>query len=45
MSATKDELLDRYEATGDEEAYEAAKPLYERALDQAPDARLLVRYG
>ena len=45
MSATKDELLDRYEATGDEEAYEAARPLYERALDQTPDARLLVRYG
>jgi len=45
VSLTKDELLDRYEATGDEEAYRAARPLYEEALGQAPDARLLVRYG
>jgi hypothetical protein len=26
VSLTKDELLDRYEATGDEEAYGAARP-------------------
>jgi len=40
-----DELLDRYEATGDEEAFEAARLQYEQALEEAPDARLLVRYG
>lgn len=45
MSLTKDELLGRYEATGDEEAYRAARPMYEEALEQVPDARLLVRYG
>jgi hypothetical protein len=29
----KRELLDRYEATGDEEAFALARPLYEQALD------------
>jgi tetratricopeptide (TPR) repeat protein len=46
MSMTKDDLLDRYEATGDEEAYRAAKPLFEEAVrEHAADPRLLVRYG
>jgi tetratricopeptide (TPR) repeat protein len=45
MDETKDELLDRYEATGDEEAFEAARLLYEQALELAPDAWLLIRYG
>jgi tetratricopeptide (TPR) repeat protein len=39
------ELLARYEARGDERDFAAAKPLYERALREAPDARLLTDYG
>ena len=40
------ELLDRYEATGDEDAFAAAKPLYERALYEDPDDAIVRRdYG
>jgi tetratricopeptide (TPR) repeat protein len=42
---TKDELLERYEALGDERDFEAARPLYERALAETVDARLLNDYG
>jgi tetratricopeptide (TPR) repeat protein len=46
MTMRKEELLDRYEATGDEAAYLEAKRLYEEALAQAAgDARLLFEYG
>ena len=42
----KEELLDRYEATGDDAFYGQAKPLYEEALAARPDdARLLWEYG
>jgi tetratricopeptide (TPR) repeat protein len=41
----KDELLERYEARGDEDDYLAAKPLYEHALAEQEDPRLLVDYG
>jgi len=42
----KEELRERYEATGDERYYEQAKPLYEAALERSPsDARLLREYG
>lgn len=42
----KRELLDRYEATGDEEAFALAKPLYEQALDADPGNATLRRdYG
>jgi tetratricopeptide (TPR) repeat protein len=41
----RDELLERYEALGDESDFLAAKPLYEQALGEAPDARLLNDYG
>lgn len=39
------QLLDRYETLGDEQDYEAAKPLYERAVKQARDAETLLQYG
>ena len=39
------ELLARYEARGDERDFEAAKPLFEQALAEAEDARLLTGYG
>jgi tetratricopeptide (TPR) repeat protein len=39
------ELLERYEALGDEEDFLAAKPLYEQAVAAAPDAQLLLDYG
>lgn len=39
------ELLERYEALGDESDFRAAKLLYEEALAQGPDARLLNDYG
>jgi tetratricopeptide (TPR) repeat protein len=41
------ELLDLYEATGDEDAYAAAKPLYEQAIADAEsgDATVLREYG
>ncbi len=41
----KEELLERYEALGDESHFLEAKPLYEQALAEAPDARLLTDYG
>jgi tetratricopeptide (TPR) repeat protein len=42
----KEELRERYEATGDERFYEQARPLYEQALADSPgDARLLVEFG
>jgi tetratricopeptide (TPR) repeat protein len=40
-----DELLARYEALGEECDFSAAKPLYEQALAEAEDARLLNAYG
>jgi tetratricopeptide (TPR) repeat protein len=42
---TKNELLERYEATGDEDAFAEAKRLYEQALAEAPDAEMLRDYG
>lgn len=42
----KEELLDRYEATLDEDTYLEARRLYEAALAETPgDARLLFEYG
>ena len=41
----KEELLERYEIRGDERDFLAAKPLYELALGEEPDAALLVGYG
>lgn len=41
----RDELLERYEALGDERDYLAAKRLYERALARAREARLLNDFG
>ena len=38
-------LLERYETLGDEQDYEAAKPLYERAIAHRPDAETLLQYG
>ena len=40
-----DELLERYEALGEERDYLAAKPLYEQAAAATSDARLLTGYG
>ena len=45
MGHGKEELLERYEALGDENDFLAAKPLYERALAEALDARVLNEYG
>jgi tetratricopeptide (TPR) repeat protein len=42
---TKEELLERYEALGDESDFLAAKTLFEQALAEAADARLLNDYG
>ena len=42
---TKEELLERYEALGEERDFLAAQPLYEQALAEAPDARVLNDYG
>jgi tetratricopeptide (TPR) repeat protein len=42
---TKEELLERYEALGEERDFLAAKPLYEQALAAGADARLLNDYG
>ena len=39
------ELLDRYEATGDEAVFEEAKRAFEAALEGAPDPNLLAGYG
>lgn len=41
----KEELLERYEALGEERDFLAAQPLYEQALAEAPDARVLNGYG
>jgi tetratricopeptide (TPR) repeat protein len=41
----KEELLERYEAIGEERDFAAARPLYEQALADAPDARVLNDYG
>lgn len=41
----RDELLEHYEATGEEAYFLEAKPLFEQALAEAPDARLLNDYG
>jgi cytochrome c-type biogenesis protein CcmH/NrfG len=41
----KHELIERYEARGDERDFRAAKPLYEQALAEAPTAQLLLEYG
>jgi tetratricopeptide (TPR) repeat protein len=41
----RDELLERYEALGDESDFLAAQPLYERALAEEADAHLLNDYG
>jgi tetratricopeptide (TPR) repeat protein len=46
MTMRKEELLDRYETTGDETAYIEAKRLYQEALARSgDDARLLFEYG
>jgi tetratricopeptide (TPR) repeat protein len=42
---TKEELLERYEARGEEGDFLAAKPLYERALAEEVDAGVLNQYG
>jgi tetratricopeptide (TPR) repeat protein len=39
------QLLERYEALGNEHDFLAARPLFERALAERPDADLLLRYG
>ena len=39
------ELLDRYEATGDEATFEDAKREFEAALEGAPDPNFLAGYG
>jgi tetratricopeptide (TPR) repeat protein len=39
------ELLDRYEATGDEAVFDEAKRAFESALESAPDPNLLAGYG
>jgi tetratricopeptide (TPR) repeat protein len=39
------ELLARYEARGQEHDFVAAKPLFERSIAEAGDARLLTGYG
>jgi tetratricopeptide (TPR) repeat protein len=39
------ELLDRYEATGDERAFDEARRLFEAALAESPDSQLLLAYG
>jgi tetratricopeptide (TPR) repeat protein len=40
-----DALLERYEATGDEDDFVEAKRLYEQAIAEAPDAEVLRDYG
>jgi hypothetical protein len=43
---TKEQLLERYEARGEERDFLAAKPLYERALaEEGMDAHVLNEYG
>jgi tetratricopeptide (TPR) repeat protein len=41
----KDELLERYEALGEEADFLAAKPLFEREVAERPDPILLRQYG
>jgi tetratricopeptide (TPR) repeat protein len=41
----KEDCLERYEALGAESDFMAAKPLYEQALVDAADARVLTDYG
>jgi Flp pilus assembly protein TadD len=41
----KQDLLERYEALGEEDDFQAAQPLYEQAIAERPDARLLNDYG
>jgi tetratricopeptide (TPR) repeat protein len=41
----KEELLERYEALGEEPDFLAAKPLHEQDLAETPDASLLNDYG
>jgi tetratricopeptide (TPR) repeat protein len=42
----KEELLERYEAYGDESLYTEARPIYEQALaDDGDDARVLTEFG
>jgi tetratricopeptide (TPR) repeat protein len=46
MAVTKEDLRERYEASGDERFFEQARPLYEQALQASPgDAGLLREYG
>ena len=45
MNADMRELLDIYEASGDETAFTQAKALYERALAHAPDPVVVRDYG
>jgi hypothetical protein len=45
IKVTKDELLERYEALGEECDFLAARPLYEQALADAADARAANDYG
>ena len=42
---TKEELLERYEARGEDSDFVIARPLYERELAEAPTARVLNDYG
>jgi tetratricopeptide (TPR) repeat protein len=42
---TKEELLERYEALGEERDFEAARPLYEQALGGDGDVPVLTDYG
>jgi tetratricopeptide (TPR) repeat protein len=44
-SVDKDDLLERYEATGDEAAYEQALPLFEQAIRNGADATTFRHYG
>ena len=41
----KEELLERYEAYGDEGVYAEARGLYERSLADGGDARALTEFG
>lgn len=41
----KEGLLARYEALGEEGDFLAAQPLFELALAEAPEARVLNEYG
>ncbi|TML67883.1 MAG: hypothetical protein E6G14_10915 [Actinobacteria bacterium] len=45
MSTGAAELLEIYEATGDENAFREAKRLYEEAITETSDAALLTGYG